>query len=210
MARPNAPRSIGAEDNLADRIARERQLRGWSYETLAERMTNAGCSIQGSAIYKIEKGNPRRRITVDELLAFAKVFEVTLDNLLTPIDELDDAIARELQTAMMDRYSSLLNAAEEYVAVLGQVLTLHKDNRDVYDYIVGHTPSDSTPEEWADYRPWIKLRTGEPLDVNGATLMRGMRAFLDVLTEQSVELALARAKSDMINWDKAGVSHGER
>lgn len=40
-------------------------------------MTDAGCPIQGSAIYKIEKADPPRRITVDELVAFATVFETS-------------------------------------------------------------------------------------------------------------------------------------
>ena len=86
MARPNRGRSIGKEDNLAERIAYEREAAGLSYEALARKMTEAGCSIQGSAIYKVEKGSPRRRVTVDELVAFADVFGVSVENLLTPID----------------------------------------------------------------------------------------------------------------------------
>ena len=95
MARQNGPRSIGGEANLAERIAYERESRGLSYEVLAKKMTEAGCSIQGSAIFKIEKGEPRRRITVDELLAFARVFEVEVENLLTPMDILRKEWSRQ-------------------------------------------------------------------------------------------------------------------
>jgi transcriptional regulator with XRE-family HTH domain len=84
MPRPNQPRSIASEHALARRIANERERRGWSYDGLASRMTKAGCAIQSSAIYKIEKSDPPRRITVDELVAFAEVFAVPVQDLLLP------------------------------------------------------------------------------------------------------------------------------
>jgi len=51
-------------------------------------MGTIGCPIRASALYKMEKGEPRRRITVDELLAFAEVFDVPLTSLTdAPVDE---------------------------------------------------------------------------------------------------------------------------
>jgi len=82
MSRPNKQRSIGAETRLAERIAVERAARGWSLETLANAMSECGCSIDQSAIYKIEKGEPRRRITVDELVAFSDVWAIPVERLL--------------------------------------------------------------------------------------------------------------------------------
>lgn len=84
MPRPNRPREVFAEDHLAQRIATEREARGWTNDGLAKRMTDAGCPMTGSAIFKIEKGEPRRRIVVDELVAFSKVFGVALEELLLP------------------------------------------------------------------------------------------------------------------------------
>lgn len=84
MPRPNKQRSIHAERRLATRIAMERESRGWSIEGLAERMTKAGCPMNGSAIFKVEKGDPPRRIVLDEAVAFAQVFGVSLQELLTP------------------------------------------------------------------------------------------------------------------------------
>lgn len=86
MPRPNPPRSLRSETNLARRVAHERDRLGWTYEGLAKRMTDAGCSIQPSAIYKIEKADPPRRITVDELVAFAVVFETSVEDLLKPLE----------------------------------------------------------------------------------------------------------------------------
>lgn len=85
MPRPNPPRSLQSEDNLAQRIAYEREQRGLTYEGLAQRLTDVGCPIQGSAIYKIEKGMPRRRIVVDELVALGKVFYLEITDLLVPV-----------------------------------------------------------------------------------------------------------------------------
>lgn len=84
MPRPNKPREVQAEDHLARRIAAERDARGWTNDGLAKRMTDAGCPMNGSAIFKIEKGEPRRRIVVDELVAFGTVFGVPVEQLLLP------------------------------------------------------------------------------------------------------------------------------
>lgn len=86
MPRPNRPRSIFSEASLATRIAHEREQRGWSPQGLAVRMEKAGCPIQVSAIYKIEKGDPPRRITVAELVGFAQVFGLPVENLLLPAE----------------------------------------------------------------------------------------------------------------------------
>lgn len=84
MPRPNRPRAVYAEDHLAQRITAERTERGWTIDGLAQRMTDTGCSMTGSAIFKIEKGEPRRRIVVDELVAFSQVFGIPVDELLMP------------------------------------------------------------------------------------------------------------------------------
>lgn len=96
MPRPNPPRSLRSETNLARRIAHERESRGMTYDGLAKRLTDAGCAIQPSAIYKIEKADPPRRITVDELVAFSAVFETSVEDLLKPLELLQADGLREL------------------------------------------------------------------------------------------------------------------
>lgn len=80
----NTSRSLLTEASLAERIAFEREQRGWTYEGLAKRMTEVGCAMNLSGLYKIEKGEPRRRITVDELVALSLVFDVPVEELLLP------------------------------------------------------------------------------------------------------------------------------
>jgi len=121
MARPNLGRTLEGESNLARRVEIERRSRGWSYAALAEAMTRAGCTINASAIYKIEKGDPPRKITVDELLALAEVFDVEVEDLLTPVEILRKERAKNLLTelelarhTMARAMADLLRATAEY------------------------------------------------------------------------------------------------
>jgi transcriptional regulator with XRE-family HTH domain len=98
--------------NVARRIAHEREARAWSYAGLAERMSRAGCAIDASAIFKIEKGEPRRRITVDEMVAFAEVFGVPVDELLLPMEQVLDRAQREA-ARRIERASRDLRAAAD-------------------------------------------------------------------------------------------------
>lgn len=84
MPRKNKPRSIDSEAALARRIESERTAADMTYEALSSRMESVGCPIDASALYRIEKGKPRRRITVDELVAFSRVFGVPVGRLLLP------------------------------------------------------------------------------------------------------------------------------
>jgi transcriptional regulator with XRE-family HTH domain len=82
MPRHNAPRDLLGERFVARRMATERDRRGWSNEGLARRMTDVGCPINQSALYKIEHSDPPRRITVDELIALSRVFGIDLPDLV--------------------------------------------------------------------------------------------------------------------------------
>jgi transcriptional regulator with XRE-family HTH domain len=107
VPRPNPPRSLQSEENLARRIAYERDRRGWTYESIAKRLTDVGCPIQGSAIYKIEKGNPRRRISVDEFVAFTRIFEVSAADLLIPLELIAEHEALNLIAELERKYHAL-------------------------------------------------------------------------------------------------------
>lgn len=104
MPRPHRQRSVFAEDYLAARITSEREKRGWTLEGLAKRMTDVGCPLAPSAIYKVEQGQPRRRIVVDELVAFSRVFGIPVDQLL-----LDPKI--EAAKRVIDKFNSVIALA---------------------------------------------------------------------------------------------------
>jgi transcriptional regulator with XRE-family HTH domain len=135
MSRLNPQRSIGGEHNLARRIEFERTERGWSYEALAKKMTDAGCSIQASAIYKIEKMDPPRRITVDELIALAQVFRTTVENLLTPIDVLQKERAHQLLAELDEADMDLHLAASGVVVKHRELFKLAADDPELFEYV---------------------------------------------------------------------------
>lgn len=157
MPRPNQPRSIASEDALARRIGFEREARGWSPQGLAARMTKAGCPIQASAIYKIEKGDPPRRITVDELVAFSRVFALPVDHLLLPPelvvadelaelviawDQADDAVlaAREQEASAWDTLRAWIDEHPEHLDKVEQVFRHWSEQHfdDDHDFRVAH------------------------------------------------------------------------
>lgn len=118
MPRPNPNRTLQSEVNLARRIAHERERLGWTYEGTAKRLTDVGCPIQPSAIYKIEKSDPPRRISVDELVAFAKVFEVSVEELLLPVEVAEVRALAELFLAWdKARQASALAKVQEEEAL---------------------------------------------------------------------------------------------
>lgn len=120
VPRPN-PRPPGAEDMAARRIAYERERRGWSTAELARRMTEAGVPVNQSAIYKIEKGTPRRTISLDEARALAQIFGLSsVEELATPVDTLRDLL--QLQTAIERAISSTNDAQQDLISLARDLL----------------------------------------------------------------------------------------
>ncbi len=116
-------RPRGPEADVAARVALERQRQGLSAAELARRMTRAGCAMNQSAIARIEQYDPPRRITVDELVAFAKVFDLEIYDLLLPPH---DAFDRELVTVLAEvqRYAIGIGGTSD--ALLSQMRRLEE------------------------------------------------------------------------------------
>ena len=72
----------GISDLLPGRIRDLRERRVWSERQLAKEMTEVGVPLTGDKVSKIERG--RRRVTVEEFLAFAYVLDVPLSRLMSP------------------------------------------------------------------------------------------------------------------------------
>jgi transcriptional regulator with XRE-family HTH domain len=102
MPRTTPNRTIGGDRTVARRVAEEREARGWTLEVLSRRMEEAGCPIHLTALHKLEKGRPQRRVTVDELVAFSNVFEVAVEDLITPSEITRDLRLRSLVAAWVD------------------------------------------------------------------------------------------------------------
>jgi transcriptional regulator with XRE-family HTH domain len=172
-ARPIAERG---ETNLALRIERLRREREWSYETLARKMTEAGCTISKAALYSIEQGNPRRRITVDELMAFAEIFvDGDVAELLTPMELVEQRRAHELIERLQGQDRRLGALSSEVFEICVDLFGLIRENRELYDYVMNQFHAKrarTTPEaRWSaredevePYQEVVQLRALQAIE----------------------------------------------
>lgn len=114
----DSAKSLESAEARASRVVAEmRQARNWSYGDLAKRMQDdARCNIDRSSLQKIEKATPPRKISLNELVAFSKVFEAPLTAFLgTDID-----VESELTWSSLEHSERLagimLRAEREYRA----------------------------------------------------------------------------------------------
>lgn len=201
MARQNPSRSIGGEANLADRIERELAGRGWSPADLADKLSAVGCPIQTSAIYKIVKGDPPRRITVDELLGLATVFETTPEDLLTPVELLDKQRAQELLKRLDESDKAMFTAISTSLSGYVELLTMSIEDRDLFDYVRGHryTSTDVSSEALFE----VVGEDGTNLGVPDGGLRQYLLDFESGLMEIAGDIAVAFYRN------KKGLDSGE-
>ena len=109
---PHEAPLLYSEGNMAARVALERTVRGWSTTELATRMTSAGVPLNQSAVWRIESGTPRRKISLDEALGFSRVFELPLEELMSPPLEGVDLDARRLLQECVDAFFAHRDASD--------------------------------------------------------------------------------------------------
>jgi transcriptional regulator with XRE-family HTH domain len=137
MPKRTPGRTIYDEADLAARIAHERATRGWSLEGLAARMADAGCPVQATAINKVEKTDPktatRRRVPIAELLAYAAVFGLTLEEMLQPPDHITTHEFALLVRTWDQAKVKAVAAAQEEGEAWAAVKTYAEAHADEYD-----------------------------------------------------------------------------
>jgi transcriptional regulator with XRE-family HTH domain len=129
LPRPNPPRPLRGEANLARRVAFERQRAGMSTDGLAKRMTDLGCPIHQSAIWKIENGDPPRRITYDEALAFAEVFGLPLEELAIP----PELVTEQAVVELIDTYRKARDEHEMAYHRIAMHIRDHPETRELFE-----------------------------------------------------------------------------
>lgn len=135
MPRINMRRRVNAERDLAERIKYERERRGWSPAELARAMTQVGCSIATSAIYKIEDDEKPRKISVDELVAAAEVFEVEVAELMVPVEKVRQGKAREVAAQLDAANDKLISALGDLVDSYVQLFRIvAEDDLELFEY----------------------------------------------------------------------------
>lgn len=158
MPRVNALRTIQRESHVARRIAHERERRGWTYDGMAKRMTDVGCAIHGSAIYKIEKADPPRRISVDELVAVATVFDMSVEDLLVPYELAIHHEAMEVLVQMRTTESDLVSIVDRFLGLAQRLIDLNRSQAHDEDV------ADRLEELWS---PLSTARVGVDLHGTG-------------------------------------------
>ncbi|MFJ9606385.1 helix-turn-helix domain-containing protein [Kitasatospora sp. NPDC101176] len=110
-APPESPLPTPAlsEEHAAERVRLEREYLGWSTGELAKRMTAAGYPMNQSSVWRIESGEPRRRINLDEAIGFAKVFGLPLEEFLGPPESSSNKHIADVTDVVLDMYRRLLD-----------------------------------------------------------------------------------------------------
>jgi predicted dinucleotide-utilizing enzyme len=101
-------------------------------------MEAEGCPIQISALHKVEKGDPPRRVTLDEAIAMAAALGLRLEELVEPMDQVQQAraqeIARELVDAFVNFDDAVVRGLHLYLAY-GKIAT---DDSELLEYLNHH------------------------------------------------------------------------
>jgi transcriptional regulator with XRE-family HTH domain len=129
---------MGGEDHLATRIEAERLAREWSQSELARQMADVGCPIPQTAISKIEKPQRggRRAISVDELIAFGKVFALPVGELVLPTHVLRSVRARHRLTQVQEALQSKLAAEDHYQTVVRDISIAARDDAELMETLI--------------------------------------------------------------------------
>ncbi|MET8324765.1 helix-turn-helix transcriptional regulator [Streptomyces sp. NPDC005181] len=146
MADEGSPQGVllSGEENVAVRIKLEREARGWSTNSLSDRMNEAGFEMNPSAVWRIE--NRKRRINVDEAIGFAEVFGVSLRNLVGPPRLAAMARAMELIDDVVDAYRQTQRANAAFTRArdaLDAYLAEHPDIREEADVMVSNAMAEA-------------------------------------------------------------------
>ncbi|MHC5904180.1 helix-turn-helix domain-containing protein [Streptomyces sp. S6] len=148
------------EDYVAQRIKLEREARGWSTVTLSERMADVGHPVNQAAIWRIESGKPRRRVNLDEAIGFCKVFDLDMDELISPPGQIANAHVRRLIAEYIDKYKQHLAARKEMGRIQGELQEYTDANPNQEDLVKGlltHELAVATNGEFHRHFPPSKL-----------------------------------------------------
>ena len=188
--------TIEGEANLAERIREEREERGWSHSELARRMAEAGCAgLPRNAMLRAERRE--RGISVDELVALSRVFELPVNNLLTSVEwlrqERADKLLNELRAAH-DAVRAHAVRKLELILDLVDLAAAAEGDSDAVGFLVAH---GAQWYETGSGNPLFEVRQddGTPADVDDTTLREALVA-LDWAVFAQARQVLAASEGD--------------
>jgi transcriptional regulator with XRE-family HTH domain len=150
QAAKTATRGGRAARYFGGRLRAERERRGWTQVELAKRLTAAGWPVNPTVLAKIEAARPsdRRSVKVDEALAVAEVFGLSLDSLLGRVTANPNAELGSILRAAIETASGMA------MQVSTIVTTLHSRfaDLDALDYPGREELQDDVGQAWAALR----------------------------------------------------------
>jgi len=152
-------------------------------------MAEAGCpDLPSNAIARIERGE--RGISVNELVALAKVFDVSVTNLLTSVEWLRQKRAERLLEELREAHEGVRACATKKLELILELVKLGGSDTDALNYIVAH---GSGWYESGKGKPLIAVQQedGTDADVTDETLRTGLMDLDFAIFAQAREIIAA-------------------
>lgn len=173
---------LQTEQFVAKRVEELRTKEGWSYADLSQRMASVGCPIERSSLQKIERGIPRRKITVNELVAFAAVFGIDVTDLLVSPQYRSDILFWTDMQEGAGKMRTLLAAESAYDTLAGRVVEACMD------------PAEGRARIRGISKRYLALNAAESDDSSDAYLM----AFLSDIRTRVAERLAGEGKTEWL------------
>jgi hypothetical protein len=107
-------------------------------------MQDRGCTIDRTGVHRIYAGDPPRKVSTNELVALADIFDVPVDELILPLPEALSRRARRLAERLLGIEERLipfvLQFAEAEEKLIREILSRKFDDPTAYDVYVRSVP----------------------------------------------------------------------
>jgi transcriptional regulator with XRE-family HTH domain len=130
----------GAQDSVVERVRAELESRGWSQSELSRRLADLRPPYhlsQGAISRMLAYDNPRE-ITVDDLLAFVRVFGIPMDEFVLPTSITYEVGGWGAYMTAVDKLERLREARAEYDAAVAQARELVNEHAGLKPRLMWH------------------------------------------------------------------------
>lgn len=130
----------GAQDSVVERLRNELESRGWSQSELSRRLADLKPPYhlsQGAISRMLAYDNPRE-ITVDDLLAFVRVFGIPLEEFVLPAAITYEVGGWGAYMTAVDKLERLREAQAEYEAAVAQARELVEQHAGLKPRLLWH------------------------------------------------------------------------
>jgi transcriptional regulator with XRE-family HTH domain len=198
---------MGGAVDVGLRVASLREKSGWTYRDLEEKTKSAGRRVSVSVLYRIEKGG--QKVSVDDLVALCRAFDITPDEMLTSADVLElregerllSTLAQAIGTFWASAQAAFVAAAEVGAKKVGHDVREHE----IGDYVLNRLQHD-LPKPEQVHPEVVSTLSPRLWEVLEAGLMYPAR-WVDRVSR--LEEALVHLEESRTEESRAGLLYGE-